>query len=625
MRKRICYTLSVLILLALAAMPFGAQLPPEYAGTPTASDYPLADLLVLDESHNWTLMDDGGVEYRKRTVEKLLTFHGLDEVGDPHVAFNSATQELKILKSRTFTQEGLTVDSKDNAFNEMTPFALEKAPDYADWRQMVITRVGLDVGAVIEGEYTITDTTPWRRFLDGVEVFQNGYPALRRSVSVTVPEGMDIQYKLFNGNAEPEVKTEGGATTYTWVLTDIPGLHMAGDDAEGLYLPTLVFTTAPNWAHQASTVGNKVAEAIDDVSPELQKKVDALLKGKPSEYDKAAALHKYINEAVNTIEWPVSDFDYAPRGAAVIFNSGYGHALDKAVLLSAMLKVAGITAPVAATKLALPGAVDPAAVPSLYQMDGFLLHTKVGDDVLWLDPTATLKAKSQRDFQGIKGLPLIPGMGELHIMDPVGGANASTVTLKVEVADDLSLKGGGTIDLSGNYSPYYALRGCSKAQKKAAQKIMKGLLPGIEVGDISVVRMDPANVTLYVMFEAKAPCSKKVPKTLTVGTPENSLLAGTHAHQSRALPLDLHTNGVEKVTVTFELPEDVRPNYVPKGITLSGTGASLTRTWTLEDGALTFNSEATIPNRIVQPADYPTFRELTGTAASKAATTLIFP
>ena len=66
-------------------------------------------------------------------------------------------------------------------------------------------------------------------------------------------------------------------------------------------------------------------------------------------------------------------------------------------------------------------------------------------------------------------------MGELHAMDPVGGANATSLTLKVKVAEDLALKGGGTLEMSGNYSPYYALRGCSKAQEKYAGKVISGL------------------------------------------------------------------------------------------------------------------------------------------------------
>ena len=62
------------LVLAVAALPvLAAGLPPQYARTPTAKDYPHADVLVLSESRDFTLLPDGRQVEKVRRVEKILT------------------------------------------------------------------------------------------------------------------------------------------------------------------------------------------------------------------------------------------------------------------------------------------------------------------------------------------------------------------------------------------------------------------------------------------------------------------------------------------------------------------------------------------------------------------------
>src|SRR5574340_952722 len=107
-----CACLAFLLLAPVLAG--AAGLPPQYANTPTAKDYPKADVLVLSESRTFTLAPDGRVTEKVRKVEKMLTYQGMDEAGDPHVAFNKENQELVISLCRTYTPEGRVADAKPN-------------------------------------------------------------------------------------------------------------------------------------------------------------------------------------------------------------------------------------------------------------------------------------------------------------------------------------------------------------------------------------------------------------------------------------------------------------------------------------------------------------------------------
>ncbi len=567
---------TILSLLLGAALSAGAAgLPPQYAGTPTAKEYPLADVLILSETRAFTLQPDGRVTETVKRVEKILTYQGMDEIGDPKIAFQKENQDLVISRCRTYTAEGAVVDAKANSFNEMTPYELEKAPAYTSWRQMVVTKVGLDVNAVVEFEYTVADKKPWRRFLEGVEVLRNAHPALVREVSVTVPMGTDLKWKLLNATENPTTNTDAGQTTTTWTLKDIPSVNFSATSGpERDFLPTLLFTTCPDWARQASAVGALVEKAIGTTSPGLDKKAGDLLTGLVDPFEKAVKLQNYVAESINNVEWPLCSFDFVPRTAGQVYDSGYGNALDKAVLLCALLNKAGIEAAIAAGRKVPESLEDPTTLPCLSQMSGVVVHATVGKAALWLDPTKPLADSSQRNFQGFKGLPLLGGYGEIHTMPAIDAADTLTVSLQVTLAADLSFEGKGTVSLGGEYSPYFKVQGSKDAQKALLQGIVAGLLPGATLGEFSVIRLDPGTAVFEVAFKASAP-PKGTVRALKTGLPEGSMLKGFHGSylQQRDLPLILDQAGAEKIAIKFVLPEGMKPAFLPAPFKIETAGS----------------------------------------------------
>lgn len=618
---------SVALVLALAPTAPKAGLPPEYANTPVAKDYPAADALVLSESRRFTLLPDGRTNQSVRVVQKVLTYQGMDEIGDPKIAFNKDNQDLVISRCRTYTPEGAVVDAKANSFNEMTPFELEKAPAYTGWREMVVTKVGLDLNAVIELEYTISDKNPWRHFLEGVVPLRDGYPALVREVSVTVPAGTALNHKLLNDASQAAVKTEGGQVTTTWTLKNIPLARMNHAGAqERAFLPTLVFTTAPDWARQAALVGGLVQQATADTSPALDKKAEELLVGLKGPFEKILKLHDFVAENINTVDWPLGDFDFVPRGAAQVYDSGYGNALDKAVLLVALLKKAGVDSAIAAGRRVPEGVADPTTVACLSQMDGVILRVDMGKGpALWLDPCAPLSERSQRDFHGFKGLPLLKEYGEIHTMVPLETADLLWTNLEAKLAADLSFEGSGQVALNGEYSPFYKVQGSKDAQKKLLGGFLSALLPGASVADFSVVRMEPGYTVFDLSFKAPAP-GKGTVRALKTGLPEGSMLRNIPGIflQERDLPLLLHHAANEKVFLRFKLAEGLKPVYFPSAVKGEGSCGSVSQVWHLKDGALEMELQMAVPKSVILSADYPNFRKLASQAQAQSNRTVIF-
>lgn len=612
--------------LLLSATVVSAALPARFGKTPTAKDFPNADVVVLSEHTAFTLLPDGRVRKRVEKIEKILTYHGMDVIGDPKVAFNTSDQDLKIEIYRSYTPDGRVVDAEANSFTEMTPFQLQKAPAYTSRRQMVMTKVGLDLNAVTETAFTLSDTKPWRRFLEGVEVLAGPEPALERVISITVPEDTDLHYELFNAEAEPRISKKDGNATYTWTLTNVPLIpSRERGELEDDFLPTLVFTTCPNWGHQASIIGGLVKAAEDKTSSSLEEKVDELLEGVQGRFAKVAVIHNYVAENINTIHWPLNDFEFTPRPAAEIYESGYGHALDKAVLLCAMLRHAGFDCAIAAGMRTVKGGIDPSLVPCMAQMKRVVVRVEMGQHPLWLDPTAKLEKRSQRDFVVFKGLPLIPGFGELHTLT-FEGPNELSVSLDAKAESDLSLEGKVLFSFSGQYSPFYEVRAGEGSQKAFSGRLLKELLPGAEMLSSSVQRLDPARTLLSISFKRPAPKTTETVKALVMAIPAGSCLSGINEPylQARVLPLVLAWPGTERVKIDIRLPKDVKPFYLPGEISVKNAAGALSQTWAEEDGVIRGAWKLDLPNRVVEPDNYGAFRELYGLAHAEAGRTILF-
>ncbi|MGC8762016.1 MAG: DUF3857 domain-containing protein [Acidobacteriota bacterium] len=611
--------------LAAAALPlFAGGLPPEYAKTPTARDFPEADVLVLSEKIAFTLLEDGRVEKRVDVVEKILTYQGMDETGDPAVPFHKELQDLSVTRCRTYDPEGRVVDAKANSFNERTPFALEKAPAYAGWREMVITKVGLDVGAVVELSYTVADRKPWRRFLEEVVPLAGPYPALSREVSVTVPAGMDLHARLFGAAAEPVVRREGDVETTTWTLKDLPGLpprELHGEAAA--FVPTLVFTTCPDWGHQNAILARLADRAAAASSPALEAKAKKLLEGAASPYEKALRLHRYVAESINTVHWPLVAFDETPRPAAETFDSGYGHPLDKAVLLTGLLRRAGLSADIALGAKFPDGSVEPGAVPCAALLDTPVVRVETGSSVLWLDPAAPLSESSQRTLAGLKGLPLVPGVAELHTLtypgEPLLWAN-----LEAKVSGDLSLEGKGTLLLSGPYCPFFAVEGSTDAQKEALGRFLSGLLPGASLSSAEVRRLEPSQFVADVAFTVPAP-SAKGPGLLRLGLPGGSLLEGigTPAASRRVLPVVLPHSGREHIRLAFQLPPGKEPLYLPPALSVKNAAGSLSRQAAFHEGKVLWETEAELPSAVVPASSWEDLKALWAALSADGGKTIV--
>ena len=601
-----------------------AALPQEYAGTPLQRDYPDADVLVLSELKSFKLLPDGRVEQRVRLVEKVLNYEGFDAAGDPKITFDSKRQELVISKCRTYSEDGRIVDTKANGFNEMTPFALEKAPDYTDIRQMVVTHLGIDVNSVIETEYTIKDKIAWRRFLEGVEHLRGGDPAILREVEVSIPKGTTLKYSVLNGEGEPAIRDEGASVVYRWTWKNQPLERLADTSPlEQALAPALVFSTCPNWAGQIASLAPVVEKAVTSTSPAMEAKVTEILKGASGDFERVQRVHNYVVSAFRGIEWPLADFDYSPRPASVTFDSGYGSSLDKGVLLLALLRKAGFNVTLGVLGQKQERGSD---VPCISRLDISVVRVEMGQNFLMLDPLSKLSEKSRRDFVGLEVLPLSSSFSGTHQLSPYDAKDLCSVSADIKVSEDLSWEGQASFLLEGWYSPYFKLQGSEESQKEFVGKLLSSVVEGAETSSWSIVKMSPESVSFKVNFKVKAPKASPGPKVSKIGLPEVSalnVLTGLYRSQ-RDIPLLFPCPGKETMDIKVTIPEKAKPKLMPKDFAIDGAAGRAKQNSEFKEGVFSLSSDIDLKGGILATKDYQALRDLYGVVTSAPSRSFSF-
>jgi hypothetical protein len=220
---------------------------------------------------------------------------------------------------------------------------------YDDYRVRRIKADNAEIGSVFvyESEVTEKATTAEDRF-----AFQVELPEVESRYSITVPAGWTARATVLNHEAVAPV-VDG--STYTWTLKNLAFREQEPGSPELMSTSPILavdYQPAPGVSDPPSFKGwpdvsrwhTAIAEPQAVITPEMAAKVRELTAGATTEYDKIRALCHYVQK-VRYVEIAMDlshNGGVRPHPAGQVFEKQYGDCKDKANLLRAMLKSAGI-------------------------------------------------------------------------------------------------------------------------------------------------------------------------------------------------------------------------------------------------------------------------------------------
>lgn len=296
----------------------------------------------------WTLNADGSQEFRYNMELTLFTHTAMNGTyGESFIVYNPQYQELKINSSYTKQKDGTIIKTPDNAFVEVLPRNAADAPAYNHLKEMVVVHTGLELGATIYLDYTVTSKPGYLPEVDIFEELLQSSPVKEYTLTIVIPEAKELAYTLTNNPAKASVKRSGGTCTTSWTLRNLP----ASSRAPFVYVKNgdVPFLAATTYASEGEALATLLKQFNPSGDPQLTTLAESLTEGEKKDEDKLEAILEYTTNHIANNGLTLDQTGYRLRPADAVMSTAYGTEVEKANLLAGLLDGAGFKAEPMAT------------------------------------------------------------------------------------------------------------------------------------------------------------------------------------------------------------------------------------------------------------------------------------
>jgi hypothetical protein len=296
----------------------------------------------------YTLNPDGSIDYRYIKQQKLQTYRAFHNLyGETFIVYDTVNQKLKINEVFTIMADGKKVAAPSNSFNEILPGVAANAPAYNYLREMVITHTGLERNATVNLDYQLHSNKGLFPFLSGNEILAEYEPVNNLEIRVRVPAGTKLYYRVFNLDLKPQQVQENNYQVFIWKRSDVAAIS-AEEGQPGGYsaYPRLVFSTSDKPAEAYNYLTNQPAFRFN-LTDGLKAEVTELKNKYLNKFELALKIQEIVVDEMRTYPIPFRTALCRIRTPEQSWNSNGATPAEKAVLLTAMLRSAGLDARVA--------------------------------------------------------------------------------------------------------------------------------------------------------------------------------------------------------------------------------------------------------------------------------------
>jgi len=410
-----------------------------------------AQIELLETRYRFETNGDGRKEVHARV--KINSELGVRQFARLNFDYNRTFESIDLPLVRTTHPGGGTVDILPSAITDNPNPAVVNAPACQDVRVKSVRILGLSPGDLLE--YRVITTTSHHPlapdfWLDhsfdrtGVvtgEYFEIDVPASRKVQLRVQPE---FTYEI----VESENRTDA-RVAYRWKRSGAAKAVAAEGSAD------VLLTTFSSWDQLSQKV---VLGFLPRAIPadDLRSKTSELTQGAKSPEDKLQALYDFVSQRIRTVDLPLGAEGFSPRKLAEITASGYATPEEKAFLLAALCKQAGMSADPVLTGAS--GSLHELFLsPSVFSR--ILVRVGKPPEVHWLDPTLEVAPLGgiQADLRGKRGFLLSPVPETLHEPEDLW----PTIPLGLPYASRQQVRIDATLAADGMLSAkvHYALRG----------------------------------------------------------------------------------------------------------------------------------------------------------------------
>ncbi|MEO8028244.1 MAG: DUF3857 domain-containing protein [Bryobacteraceae bacterium] len=494
-------------------------------------------------------------------------------------------------------------------------------------RRVVSSRGDGEPGAIFAYESVIEH----RSFGNQLEFFfQHGMPVRLARFAVTIPAGWELKAIPFQG-APPEPAVSGN--THTWQMENLPHRELEPNAPSYLSIaPWIAINLLPPGGRQravltwqeASQLISELQNGQYELDAAMTAKAQALIAEAHTELEKIQAIGRFVQQVhYVSIQTNVSKGGgYRPHAAAQVFQKLYGDCKDKANLMRAMLRAAGLTAyPVAIysgdrthvsdrwpSLGAFNHAITAIAVSAETKAPAVAEHPKLGR-LLFFDPTDPYVPVGLLPDHEQGSLALVGGGENGGLMQVPAAAPEPDWQVR-EVEARLNADGGidgsfvETSRLGALSGARSQVRGLSKTDyTKSIERWIGRSIAGAKATAIETTDKEDS-MTLKASFSAARFAQVPQPSLMIVrATPLEEEIGPRLTEKSRQYPVVVDADGFRE-SVRILLPPGVKVDELPGALSLRSPFGEFDAKWEAPPGAVVFTRRVAIKAQTVPPEKY---------------------
>ena len=575
------------------------------------------DAITLAEVTHVRVQPSGLSSRFQQLVVKVLTQRGVETYRQMPITWSPDRQEVRVLKARITKPDGSVVDSfgeEERNINE--PWT----GMYYDARARLLSFPALAPGDVLELQWRLEDTSVENLLSDywgDVDALQGTYTKKHYRYVVDMPKTRPLSWnkqslpKWLNvSNTE-----QGDRTLYRFEAENVPRFvpepNMPGwaEVASPLHL-----STYQNWEQVGRYYWGLVRDQLVP-NEELKKAVESALKGvdKKDEQKVMAAIYDYVVTNTRYVALEFGIHGYKPYRVDRILARKFGDCKDKASLIHAMLKVAGVDSRLVLLRMRHLGTLSP-EVASLAAFNHAIVYVPKFD--LFLDGTA--------EFHGSRELASADRVANVLIIEPDAPSrflttpesqpeeNLTSLALDVTLKTDGSASAKGTLVAKGQGAPEQRRTYQTPATRvQMFEQQWAQSYPGVQASDVTVSDPKELEAPVSVKFAIAMPRYAEAGAGLLRFFPFGASRAFTQALaplSERNMDLVFPGPWVNELEMTYSLPANWGAAELPPEQLEESPFGSLRITVAKKDGKLKVFGRLVMSRARISAKEYPDFR-----------------
>jgi tetratricopeptide (TPR) repeat protein len=348
------------------------------------------DITVFTDEEACVFDERGGSTRTYYLIYKVMTQKGADGWDNISMDWEPWHEVRPMMRARVVTP--------DHQPHELDPKTISDAPLkdsdstlYSDARQTRAPLPAIAIGSVVEQEIVVRETAPLFHagVSSGFMMARSSVPVRHSRLTLDAPAGLPLKYVTrLLPDMKPERIEEGGRLKLLFDSGPWPGFEPAENylPSDVAYLPEVLYSTGASW-QQVAEEYSAIVDAHSN-EPDLKKLADKVSEGKRSESAKARAIVEYLNREVRYTGIEFGDAAIVPHAPSETLARKYGDCKDKATLLVAVLRAAGIPAYVALLNVGRRMNV-PSELPGMGMFDHAIAYIPPTgtSPAIWVDAT----------------------------------------------------------------------------------------------------------------------------------------------------------------------------------------------------------------------------------------------